>query len=267
MNIKIISVDLKAQFGFLKKIDTNAGIYFTYNILHRPAILGILGAIAGYKGIYQAYPKPVKASEYWKKLEKIKMGVQPLNYKDGLFDKTIVQYNNSVGYANTDGNLIIKEQILIAPSYKVYLKLDLDDIINYSLYEKLKNKNAIFIPYLGKNDFQLWWDNFEEFEIFEEFFNPNNNFKLSTIFFKKKSNILNEHRLKQSDSFGFLNGFSSENESKTFVFFERLPIGYNNITGNYNFQNFIFTNWLFKPSFDLDGLYKVGDNKQIIQLF
>ncbi|MCF6301399.1 MAG: type I-B CRISPR-associated protein Cas5, partial [Proteobacteria bacterium] len=103
-------------------------IYFTYNIIHRPALLGIFGAVVGLGGLYQAYSKNLHIPEYWEKLHKIKLAVVPLNSKKGLYDKTVVEYNNSVGYASQEqgGNLIIKEQILINPNYRIYLKLDLE---------------------------------------------------------------------------------------------------------------------------------------------
>jgi CRISPR-associated protein Cas5h len=47
---RLISVDWRATFGFLKKPDINEGIYLTYNLLHKPALLGILGAVAGLGG-------------------------------------------------------------------------------------------------------------------------------------------------------------------------------------------------------------------------
>ena len=50
--IKLISVDFYADFGFLKKPDTNNPMYFSFNMLHKPALLGILGAIIGERGFY-----------------------------------------------------------------------------------------------------------------------------------------------------------------------------------------------------------------------
>ncbi|MDD3772535.1 MAG: CRISPR-associated protein Cas5, partial [Weeksellaceae bacterium] len=47
---KLISIDLKADFGFFRKPDTNNTINLSYNIIHKPAILGILGAIIGLEG-------------------------------------------------------------------------------------------------------------------------------------------------------------------------------------------------------------------------
>jgi CRISPR-associated protein Cas5h len=49
-NFKLVSFDLKADFGFFKKPDINDGLYLTYNMLHKPTLLGILGAIVGLQG-------------------------------------------------------------------------------------------------------------------------------------------------------------------------------------------------------------------------
>ena len=75
MGKKIISFDLNAEFGFFKKPDINDGIYLTYNMLHKPALLGIIGAIIGLKG----YERNGVLPEYYNKLKHIKVGIQPLS--------------------------------------------------------------------------------------------------------------------------------------------------------------------------------------------
>ncbi|MFC0181949.1 CRISPR-associated protein Cas5 [Pseudarcicella hirudinis] len=47
---RILSFDLRANFACFKKPDVNDGIILTFNCLHKPALLGILGAIIGLKG-------------------------------------------------------------------------------------------------------------------------------------------------------------------------------------------------------------------------
>lgn len=73
-NQKLISFDLKAEMGFFKKPDINDGIYLTYNMLHKPALLGILGAIVGLKG----HEKEGVLPEYYCKFRDLKVAVQPL---------------------------------------------------------------------------------------------------------------------------------------------------------------------------------------------
>ncbi|MEA3505197.1 MAG: type I-B CRISPR-associated protein Cas5, partial [Bacteroidota bacterium] len=133
---KLISFTIKAEKGFLKKPDINDGIYLTYNILHKPAILGILGAIIGLEGYKQNGVLPV----YYNELKDIPVGIQPIGAEKGNFQKTTITYNNTTGFASneTGGNLIITEQTLIKPSYKIYLLLDIEKDNEKKLYHNIK---------------------------------------------------------------------------------------------------------------------------------
>ncbi len=253
----IISVDFRASFGFLKKYDINEDIYLTYNCLHKPALLGIFGAILGYDGYYQAFINKQAEPEYFEKLKSIKVGIEPINSSKGNFQKSIITYNNSVGYASkeTGGNLIIKEQTLISPSYRVFLLLE--DEITLNIFDFLKNKEAIYIPYLGKNDFQLYWDEPKEYKASK--FEPNSSFSISSIF--RKSDII-KNKIQDNFSFNF--------EKETFFYFERLPIGFSEITKNYELDEFVFSNALFNQNIRLNDLFEVENetgSKQIIQVF
>ena len=62
--VTLVSIDIKSDFGFLKKPDTNDPIYLTFNMLHKPCLLGILGAIVGEKGFQNYGVMP----EYYQKL-------------------------------------------------------------------------------------------------------------------------------------------------------------------------------------------------------
>lgn len=266
---KIISIDLKADFGFLKKPDTNDPIYLTFNILHKPALLGILGAILGLQGfsevkktekkgkkkIEQSLSQEKLLPDYYKKLNELKVGIKPLNAENGNFEKTIIKYNNGVGYANRDGgNLIVAEQTLIRPNYRCYILIKDDS----RLYEYLKHSKAEYLPYLGKNDFSLWWSNFTEYQ-FSLFNSVERSFQISSIFVKEDT--LKEGKKKQI-TFNPLGDFS---ESK-FMYFENLPIAYNTDLMQYKYQSFAYTNWDLKQNYNVDNLYKL-DNNEIIQLF
>ena len=85
---KLISFIIKADKGFLKKPDINDGIYLTYNMLHKPAILGILGAIIGLEGYKQNGVLP----EYYLKLKDIPIGIKPMGDEKGNFQKTLISY-------------------------------------------------------------------------------------------------------------------------------------------------------------------------------
>ncbi|MGB9702977.1 MAG: type I-B CRISPR-associated protein Cas5b [Candidatus Kapaibacteriota bacterium] len=258
---KIISVDFFASFGFLKKFDINEDIYLTYNCLHKPALLGIFGAILGFGGYYQAFIEKKGLPEYFEKLSSIKVGIEPINSSNGNFPKTVITYNNSVGYASKEegGNLIIKEQTLISPRYRVYILLENE--YSQNLYNYLKNREAVFIPYLGKNDFQLYWDEVKEYKAFE--YNPSSTYSISSIFLKEE---IVKSKIQESLSMDFDN----ENHKVFFMYFERLPIGFNQITKNYELAEFVYTNAEFENKFRLKNLYQIVDEKEvqkIIQVF
>lgn len=64
--MSLISIDLKSGFGFFKKPDINDSIYLTYNMIHKPALLGLLGAVLGLGG-HKSYGK---LPQYYEELQK-----------------------------------------------------------------------------------------------------------------------------------------------------------------------------------------------------
>ncbi|MBX2976925.1 MAG: type I-B CRISPR-associated protein Cas5 [Ignavibacteriaceae bacterium] len=253
---KIISVDFKASFGFLKKYDINEDIYLTYNCLHKPALLGIFGAIIGLKGHYQAFVGNRDEPEYFELLKNIKVGIRPLQSSNGNFQKTVIAYNNSVGYASkeTGGNLIVKEQTLILPSYRVYILLS-DDEYSMKIHHYLNSNEAEYIPYLGKNDFQISWDKPIDYKAIK--FNADSSFSVSSIFIKE--GLMKEHMSRMMRI-----------RSNLFMYFESLPIGFHSITKNYKLAEFVFTNAVFESEFRLNNLYEIeskDSRKEIIQVF
>ncbi len=164
--MKAISFELSGKTAFFKKPDVNVYTYFTYNNIHKPALLGLLGAILGLGGYNQQFDKNSQLKtkkkqihegfpEYYEKLNKLKVSISPIT-NHGYFTKKIQVFNNSVGYASKEqgGNLIIREQWLENPKWEILL-LD-DNSIDRTLFDKLKdylrNYKTEFIPYLGKND-------------------------------------------------------------------------------------------------------------------
>jgi CRISPR-associated protein Cas5h len=267
---KIISIDFKADFGLLKKPDTNEPIYLTFNMLHKPALLGILGAILGLGGFSEAkeeelkQPKPKRGEKqkpilpkYYQELKELKIGIKPLQDENGNFEKTIIKYNNGVGYANLDGNLIISEQTLIKPAYRCYLLLDNDDELHTQLCDYLKSSKAEYLPYLGKNDFSVWWDSFQEYD-FKSFNTTEKSFKLSSIFIKEQTLKEGVQRSK---------GFKPKpTPTSKFMYFENLPVGYNTDLIQYEYEPFAYTDWELQREYEVNDLYELSNN-EIIQLF
>jgi len=260
MQNRLISIDFAAEFGMLKKPDINEGLYLTYNSLHKPALLGIFGAICGMGGFSQSHSSKSNIPEYYVKFGSLPVGIAPLG-KNGNFEKTVISYNNSVGYANREsgGNLIISEQTLIKPSYRIFLLTDLDKDDHKKLYTNLEMGNAEYIPYIGKNEFQLWWkqESFREYEFTQEksCFQAG---QIKSLFSKTSAKLV-------SDNFDYSSfNLFDENVNLTedfFIYYERLPTGYNDVTTNYDFANFIFTNGKMKREFliGLKNLFYISD--------
>ena len=274
---KLISIDLRADFGFLKKPDTNNPMYLTFNMLHKPALLGILGAILGLEG-FKAPPSKRKKKakevqtelfpdeeteinpmpEYYQKLKDLKVGIQPIGAEKGNFSKTVIQYNNGVGYANLDGgNLIVIEQTLVAPAYRCFLLLDDTDSNHQKLIDYLKNNKAEYLPYLGKNDFSVWWDKYSEYGFFK--FKSTEPFKVDSIFLKKSVIKGNEHEDPLAPILGL--------EKGSFIYFENLPVQYDLELMQYaEYQPFAYTDFHLKQRYEVDNLIRT-DTNAVVQLF
>ena len=248
---QLISFDIKADFGFLKKPDTNEPMYLTFNMIHKPFVLGLLGAILGERGFQKNEVLP----DYYIKLKDTPIGIMPLNAEKGNFQKTVIKYNNGVGYASkeTGGNLIITEQTLVKPSYRIYLLTD-----NQELIRRIQNYEAEFLPYLGKNDFSLWWENVQVYD-YEEF-EPNHSYKVDSLFVKKT--IVKDGKEIDDD----VPAWEMDFTGGEFMYFERLPTGYDEELYQYQYQPFVLTTFKLKRDYKIDNLYQLN-NDAIIQVF
>ncbi|APF20552.1 CRISPR-associated protein Cas5, Hmari subtype [Caldithrix abyssi DSM 13497] len=261
---KLISIEFKAPMGFLKKPDINEGggkqLYLTFNMLHKPALLGILGAVLGLEG----YGNPGVFPEYLSKLERLLIGIEPLNAVKGNFTKTILQYNNTTGFASHEqgGNLVVAEQILLNPAFRCYLLLNTDNQLLSQLDAQLRQSQAEYIPYLGKNEFHLWWENYREYS-----FKPytyDRDYRIQTII-RKGNQLFKEMKKEGGLGLPFLLG-QSQNEPE-FISFEELPVGFDKDLKQYQREMFAYTNYTFKKEFRLDGLFLVKEENIVIQLF
>ncbi|MDD4576161.1 MAG: type I-B CRISPR-associated protein Cas5b [Bacteroidales bacterium] len=262
---KLISIDLCAEFGMLKKPDTNEPVYLTFNMLHKPALLGILGAIAGLKG----FEKKGVLPEYYTKLKNLKVGIQPLNHENGNYQKTTITYNNTTGMASkeTGGNLIVNEQTLVAPAFRCYFLLDNENELHQQIDQNLASYHAEYLPYLGKNEFSVWWKDYKEYDDVEDF-EAVESFKICSIFIK-------DQPIKDGKDIQPFNPVFTP-EGNTFSYFERLPVAYNEKLFQYEYRNFAFTDWslkidhlnAYKPEHtdNRTKLLKI-DSNELIQVF
>lgn len=271
----VISFDLHAPFAVFKKPDINKSLYVTYNMLHRPALLGILGAIVGMEGFRENQQWP----EYYQKFKTLRVGIEPLGSSNGNFPKTVITFNNSVGYASGEegGMLQVTEQtlwlpekriqqedgteILEFPGFRCYVLLDLDNPEQKQLREYILAGRAEFLPYLGKNECAAWWDisKVQEFKVRR--FSKNEDFRIDSLFIKEQA--VRDERKQSKFRFSGI-------QANLHLYFERLPIGYDETLFQYNFADFTWTNVQFKKEStvpDLFFLTATGDTKRVVQLF
>lgn len=147
--MKALRFRLSGKTGFFKQPDVNTYLYYTYGQIHRVALLGLLGAIVGYKG-YNEKDRG-KYPEFYKKLKDLKISIVSEG-NNGVFDRKLQVFNNSTAFASNHqgGNLVIRQVWLENPSWLIYILLDSDQ--SEMMKEYILNKKTIFTPYLGTND-------------------------------------------------------------------------------------------------------------------
>ncbi len=152
MQEKALRFQLSGKTAMFKKPDVNTYAYFTYNNIHKVALLGLLGAVIGLGG-YARQKKQESYPEFYDKLKHLKISIIPDLNKHGIYAKKIQTFNNSVGYASFEegGNLVVREQWLEDPSWTIYLYDDKSSAFE-EVADVLRNQKAVYIPYLGKND-------------------------------------------------------------------------------------------------------------------
>ena len=246
---KLISFTIKSEFGMFKKPDINDKIFISYNMIHKPYVLGIVGAIMGYGG--HAQEKTISDTQifadYYEKLKDIRIAIAPSSENNGIFKKEFMVFNNTTNGQTAN----ITEQMLINPAYRIYLELDDKNEEHIKLIDNLKNNKAVYPPYMGKNEFSLWWDNFYEHTIFEK------------IALKEKFEI--KTIIKKTENFVLKNSGYKERTTNYFYLFERLPICFDENLKQYIYHDFLYTNNVFKSHKNLTNLYDCDEG--VICLF
>ena len=235
--MKAVTFTLSGRTAFFKKPDVNSYAYFTYNNIHKVALLGLLGAVIGLKGYNQqnndSYP------EFYKKLHNLKISIVPLAPK-GYFSKKIQIFNNTTGFYNKDSknlpcSLNIREQWLHNVSWQIFI---LEDTGADSLFPKLKeyllDGKCEYIPYLGKNDHPATINNVAVVDMVK----PGDIKYIDSLFRNNDAKI------------------SDTSCSDCYEFRENLPIGLDKINNHYIMDEFIFTNRDIKDFGDEALFYK-----------
>ena len=238
----ILKFTLSGKQAMFKKPDVNSVYYYTYGQIHKPALIGLFGAVLGYAG-YSQMDKADQYPVYYQKLKELQVSISP-NADKGYFAKKIVSFNNSVGYASREqgGNLIVKEQWIEEPSWDIFVLLDCDEAEKLADY--MVAKKCIYIPYLGKNDHPA---DITQVMTFAGSVNANPT-SLDCLFPKNKAQIDSE-----ADMFdGVENPFKYE---------EALPIRLDAETNQYVLEKFIYTNMTLQK---IKEKVWFADGKQII---
>jgi len=258
--MKAISFRLSGKSACFRKPDVNQYAYFTYNNIHKPALLGLFGAILGYGGHIQLHNenreieqknKSIKKKadkkllndgypEFYEKLKELKISIMPLA-PHGYFSKKIQVFNNSVGYASKEegGNLIVREQWLENPAWQIMILDDSSD--EYRLFKKyLLAKKAVFIPYLGKNDHIANIDDVKELKLSDKLFDIDGEYYIDSLFID--TNSYEYHR---------------ESDDAPYMFKEVFPMRLQEKYHFYEYESVVFTN--FEPSITPKDTYCYED--------
>jgi len=228
--MRALKFTLSGKTAFFKKPEVNTYCYFTYGNIHKIALLGILGAIMGFKG-YNQQARDVVATypEFYERLKDVKLAIVPMN-DNGYIPKKVQVFNNSVGYASREqgGNLIVKEQWLEEPKWDIYILLQGE--IEEKLANRLIERRFHYLPYLGKNDHMA---DIEAVKILENLEGLTEVEGLKSLFIKEEFDIQTEH--------GFFKA-----KTPGFKYQEMLPVALEGTTNKYELATFIYTNETLK---------------------
>jgi len=131
--------------------------YFSFNNIHKIAVLGILGATIGLSGYGRGNNNP-NLPDFYLKLKDLEIAIVP-NSKSGYFSTTSIKLNNSSKLASrgeaNDGTKIgtilnYKQNWLVNPSWDIYIKQS-DNQYYTIIKDYLINSKTEFTRYLGSN--------------------------------------------------------------------------------------------------------------------
>ena len=226
--MECIKFNLSGKTAFFKKPDVNAHTYFTYNNIHKIALLGIIGSIIGLEG-WKKEGEP----QFYEKLKKLHVSIVP-NGLNGYFSKKTQTFNNSTGLASKEngGNLIVREQWLENPNWDVYLmQNEVENYIWTKIKDYLVNGKCVYIPYLGKNDHPATIKSDNKLDI------PDFSAELIEVTENKEYTNIN------SLFMGCIEDLKEDpTNEKNFIFTEFSPYKLNKEKYFYEYRKFIFTN-------------------------
>lgn len=180
--MKVLKFNLSGDFACFKNEVMN-DIYDTYPHIHKPALLGLFGAILGYDGYAQTQKVFGKTDnsypEYYQKLKDLKVAIVP---KKQSFTKILETFTNTTAMFNrvtvmdkkekdetedenndevkkvkdkksdkkSGATLIVKQFWLEKPSWDIYLIVDNEE--SKKIEDSILNFKTVYSLYLGANN-------------------------------------------------------------------------------------------------------------------
>jgi CRISPR-associated protein Cas5h len=146
----IIELDIWSSFGCFTSPFSNIGGLLTYLIPPKTSIIGMIGSILGYD--FDEYNEKNDNIKRYKieELYDIKLSIQP------LFKLKTRKITFNSHYGNEPYMLNVKEDVLINPYYKLFLKFPEKLESEEKVFIKMVIKNeTIYNLYMGRNEFFL----------------------------------------------------------------------------------------------------------------
>jgi len=135
--------------------------------------------------------------------------------------------------------------------------LDTDKDYERQLYENIKNQTAEYLPYMGKNDYSLWWERNEVEEYDWEEFKKDVDFSIDTIFRKEEPVMKSVVEA--------IGRRALREQREWFCSFEKLPLEFDEELYQYKLADFAYTNAKLKSN--SENLFKLKGRNKILFLY
>ncbi len=191
--------------------------------------------------------------DYYTKFQGTFIGIRPI---ERFTKKTNVKYNNYHGYGSNEagGMWNIQEQILINPSWEIYVEYDENNQAVKDLYENLKNQKSVFTPYLGKNEFRAELKFHQDLDKYENI--QYGKIKTSTLIPHYNDECVDKRTKIVSAGSLFGEDRLVHDRENNFLMLENLPISLEK-SGHYKFSRIALTNYRYDYSQESKRLGKM----------
>ena len=156
--MECLKFGIYGKYAFLKNPENNMGTEFSFEHIHKPCLLGMIGCILGLDGKGSA-TKNNPYPEYYKRLKDIKISIVP---NKPIFNKFKETITNATGFANDGFSQILNREILQNVRWTIYvLKNNIDEELWNKLCKLLGEHESSYPLYLGNNAYPAQIDNVE----------------------------------------------------------------------------------------------------------